>query len=46
MTDRVVIINEGRIIADGNIGDLSRTPWAPTGYLSASAKPRPPSNPR
>ena len=24
MTDRVVIINEGRIIADGNVGDLSR----------------------
>ncbi len=24
VTDRVVIINEGRIIADGNIGDLSR----------------------
>jgi ABC-type multidrug transport system ATPase subunit len=24
VTDRVVIINEGRIIADGNIADLSR----------------------
>ncbi len=24
VTDRVVIINEGRIIADGNLGDLSR----------------------
>jgi len=24
VTDRVVIINEGRIIADGNVGDLSR----------------------
>jgi len=24
VTDRVVIINEGRVIADGNVGDLSR----------------------